>query len=97
MKAKPIYKIVDGKGRILIPKEMREAARMGYGDIVRLSIQQGVVTAKKVELIEVGDQSPEAVEAFVHAAIREMPEDTQIAIAARLLELVEQRKGQRHE
>jgi hypothetical protein len=76
---------------------MRDAARMGYGDIVRLSIQQGIVTAKKVELIEVGDQSPEAVEAFVHAAIREMPEDTQIAIAARLLELVEQRKGQRHE
>jgi bifunctional DNA-binding transcriptional regulator/antitoxin component of YhaV-PrlF toxin-antitoxin module len=97
MKTKPIYKIVDGKGRILIPKEMREAARMGRGDIVRLSIQQGIVTAKKVELIEVGDQSPEAVEAFVHAAIREMPEDTQIAIAARLLELVEQRKGQRHE
>lgn len=97
MKAKPIYKIVDGKGRVLIPKEMREAARMGYGDIVRLSIQQGVVTAKKVELIEVGDQSPEAVEAFVHAAIREMPEDTQIAIAARLLELVEQRKGKRRE
>ncbi|MHB1394546.1 MAG: AbrB family transcriptional regulator [Clostridia bacterium] len=97
MKTKPIYKIVDGKGRILIPKEMREAARIGFGDIVRLSIQQGIVTAKKVELIEVGDQSPEAVEAFVHAAIREMPEETQIAIAARLLELVEQRKGQRHE
>lgn len=96
MKTKPTYKIVDGKGRVLIPKEMREAARIGYGDIVRLSIQQGVVTAKKAELIEVGDQSPEAVEAFVHAAIREMPENTQIAIAARLLELVEQRKGKTH-
>ena len=97
MKAKPIYKIVDGKGRVLIPKEMREAARIGYGDIVRLNIQQGAVIAKRVDLIEVGDQSPEAVEAFVHAAIREMPEDTQITIAARLLELIEQRKGQRHE
>lgn len=96
-KTKPIYKIVDGKGRVLIPKELREVARMGYGDIVRLGIQQGVVTAKKVELIEVGDQSPEAVEAFVHAAIREMPEDTQIAIAARLLELIEQRKGRKNE
>jgi AbrB family transcriptional regulator, stage V sporulation protein T len=64
---------------------------------VKLGIHQGIVTAKKVDLIEVGDQSPEAVEAFVHAAIREMPEDTQIAIAARLLELVEQRKGQHHE
>ena len=97
MKAKPIYKIVDGKGRVLIPKELRAASGMDYGDIVKLGIHQGVITAKKVDLIEVGDQSPEAVEAFVHAAIREMPEDTQIAIAARLLELVELRKGQRHE
>ena len=97
MKAKPIYKIVDGKGRILIPKELRAASGMDYGDIVRLSVQHGVVTAKKVDLIEVGDQSPEAVEAFVHAAIREMPEDTQISIAARLLELIEQRKGRKNE
>lgn len=97
MKAKPIYKIMDGKGRVLIPKELRTSSGMDYGDIVRLSIHQGVVSIKKVELIEVGDQSPEAVEAFVHAAIRDMPENTQITLAAKLLELVEQRKGQRHE
>ncbi|AEY67669.1 MULTISPECIES: AbrB family transcriptional regulator [Eubacteriales] len=97
MKAKPIYKIVDGKGRVLIPKELRSSSGMDYGDIVRLGISQGTISIKKVDLIEVGDQSPEAVEAFVHAAIREMPEGTQIAIAARLLELIEQRKGQRHE
>jgi bifunctional DNA-binding transcriptional regulator/antitoxin component of YhaV-PrlF toxin-antitoxin module len=97
MKAKPIYKIVDGKGRILIPKELRSSSGMDYGDIVRLGISQGTISIKKVDLIEVGDQSPEAVEAFVHAAIREMPEDTQISIAAKLLELIEQRKRQRHE
>lgn len=97
MKAKPVYKIVDGKGRVLIPKELRAASDMNYGDIVRLSIHQDVVTAKKVNLIEVGDQSPEAVEAFVHAAIRAMPEDAQITLAARLLELIERRKGRCHE
>jgi bifunctional DNA-binding transcriptional regulator/antitoxin component of YhaV-PrlF toxin-antitoxin module len=97
MKAKPIYKIVDNKGRILIPKELRAASGMDYGDIVKLSIPDLVVTAKKVNLIEVGDQSPEAVEAFVHAAIREMPEDAQITLAARLLELIERRKGRCHE
>ncbi len=97
MKAKPIYKIMDDKGRVLIPKELRAASGMDYGDIVKLGIHQGIVTAKKVDLIEVGDQSPEAVEAFVNAAIRRMTEDTQIAIAARLLELIEQGKGQRHE
>ena len=94
--SKAIYKIIDGKGRVLIPKEMRDASGMEYGDIVRLGIQSGKVSVRKVDLIEVGDQSPEAVEAFVHAAIREMPEETQIAIAARLLELIEQRKGKNH-
>ena len=97
MKAKPIYKIVDGKGRILIPKELRAATGMDYGDIVKVGVSQGTVSVKKVDLIEVGDLSPEAVEAYVHAAIREMPEEKQISIAAKLLELVEQRKGQRHE
>lgn len=96
MKAKPIYKILDDKGRVLIPKALRAAAEMEHGDIVRLGIQKGVITAKKVDLIEIGDQSPEAVEAFVRAAIRDMPEETQIGIAARLLELIEQRKGQHH-
>jgi bifunctional DNA-binding transcriptional regulator/antitoxin component of YhaV-PrlF toxin-antitoxin module len=95
MKAKPIYKIVDGKGRVLIPKELRSSSGMDYGDIVRLGISQGTVSIKKVDLIEVGDQSPEAVESFVQAAIRVMPEEKQISIAAKLLELIEQGKGQR--
>lgn len=97
MKAKPIYKIMDSKGRIHIPKELRTATGMDYGDIVKVGVSQGTVSVKKVDLIEVGDMSPEAVEAYVHAAIREMPEDKQISIAAKLLELVEQRKEQRHE
>lgn len=92
MKAKPIYKILDEKGRILIPKALRAAAEMEHGDIVRLGVQKGVVTAKKVDLIEIGDQSPEAVEAFIRAAIRDMPEDTLISIAARLLDIIEKRK-----
>lgn len=65
---------------------------MEHGDIVRLGIQKGVITAKKVDLIEIGDQSPEAVEAFVHAAVRDMPENTLISLAARLLDIIEKRK-----
>lgn len=93
MKAKPIYKIVDDKGRILVPKDLRTNSGMDCGDIVRLSIYQGIVSVKKVDLFEIGDQSPEAVEVFVHAAIRNMPEEKQISIAARLLEMIEKRKG----
>ena len=56
---KPIYKLVDGKGRVLIPKALRDAAKMEYGDIVRLGLADGRVTVRKVDIVEAGDQSPE--------------------------------------
>ena len=34
--SKPVYRLMDGKGRVLIPKAMRDAAKMDYGDIVCL-------------------------------------------------------------
>lgn len=34
MKNKSLYKLMDGKGRVLIPKELRTASGIDYGDIV---------------------------------------------------------------
>ena len=67
---KPIYKLVDSKGRVLIPKALRDMAKMEYGDIVRLGLADGKVTVRKVDIVEAGDQSPEAVEAYVRAAFK---------------------------
>ena len=50
MSRKPIYKLVDMKGRILIPKELRDQGRINYGDIVRLGLSEGKVTVNKVKL-----------------------------------------------
>ena len=33
---KPVYKLLDEKGRILIPKEFRQMAELESGDIVKL-------------------------------------------------------------
>lgn len=89
---KPIYKLVDYKGRSLIPKEMRTAVGMDYGDIVRLSVANGKISVLKVDIIEVGDQSPEAVEAYVRAAFKTMPDDTRLSLIAELTELLKQKK-----
>ena len=43
MNEKPVYKLMDGKGRVLIPKEMRVATGMDYGDIVRLGMANGIL------------------------------------------------------
>lgn len=92
--SRAVYKVMDEKGRVLIPKEFRAASGMEYSGIIKLAMNQGSVTVKKVDLIEVGDQSPEAVEAFVGAAIREMSPEKQISMAAKLLELLEKGKEQ---
>lgn len=90
---KPIYKLVDGKGRVLIPKPLRDAARMDYGNIVRLGLTDGKVTMCKVDIVEVGDQSPEAVEAYVRAAFRSMPDTTRLELIAELSGLLQKKEG----
>lgn len=89
---RPIYKLLDEKGRVLIPKELRLAAGMDHGDIVGLGFSDGKVLVRKVDIFEVGDQSPETVEAYVRAAIRTMPDDVRLSLISDLSELM-RRKG----
>lgn len=90
MSGKGIYKVLDDKGRVLIPRQLRAAAGMQHGDIIKLAVQKGVVTAQKVDLIEVGDQSPQAVEAYVFSAVKTMEKQTLLSLAARLIALLEE-------
>lgn len=88
---KPVYKLIDSKGRIYVPKFLRDALEMGEGDIVRLEVDKGKLTVRKVHIVEVGDQSPEATEAFIRSAIQTMSSETQISIAAQLIKLAERK------
>lgn len=90
--SKPIYRLLDCKGRVLIPKEMRSAAGMDYGDIVALEFSDGKVNMRKVSIIEVGDQSPEAVEAYVRTAIRTMPDDIRLSLISDLSGLIRKKE-----
>ena len=88
--SKAIYKVVDDKGRVLIPKELRRAAGINQGDIVKLGMDKGRVTAQKVDLIEIGDQSPQAVEAYVFSAVKTMEKQTLLSLAAKLISLIDE-------
>lgn len=90
MGGKPVYKLMDGKGRVLVPKDMRIAAGMNFGDIVKLGVLDGRVMVRKVEIIEAGDQSPEAVEAFVRSAFKTMRDDIRISLISELSKLLQQ-------
>ena len=79
---KPVYKLLDEKGRILIPKEFRQMAELESGDIV-----------SKVDIVEMGSQDPQAVEAYVNAAVKHMSPAKQVALAARILKFAQQEGG----
>ena len=91
MKIKPVYKLVDEKGRVLIPQNIRDAAKIRRGDIVRLGLSDGNVTIQKVDVIEVGVQSPEMVEAYVRAAIKSMSDDIRLELISELSALIQQK------
>ena len=65
---------------------MMEALGLEPGGIVKLAAEKDGLRLRKVHLIEMGDLSPEAVEAYVKAATARMPREKQIELAARLLE-----------
>ena len=90
---KPVYKLLDEKGRILIPKEFRQMAELESGDIVKLSMSSGKIVVSKVDIVEMGSQDPQAVEAYVNAAVKHMRPAKQVALAARILKFAQQEGG----
>ena len=94
MKEQKNYRLMDQKGRILIPKELRDAASLECGGIIRLVLMNGCILIKKVELI-VGDQSADAVEAYVRAAIKTMPDTVRLGLIQDLSTLIN--SGDQHE
>lgn len=87
---KAIYKLLDEKGRVLIPKELRQKTEMESGDILKLSVSGGKLSVAKVDIVEVGSQDPEAVDAYVNAAVKLMSHEKQVALAARILKFAQQ-------
>lgn len=87
---KAIYKLLDEKGRVLIPKELRQKTEMESGDILKLSVSGGKLSVVKVDIVEVGSQAPEAVDAYVNAAVKLMSHEKQVALAARILKFAQQ-------
>ena len=85
--------IVCQEGRILIPKEFRQMAELESGDIVKLSVSSGKIMVSKVDIVEMGSQDPQAVEAYVNAAVKHMSPAKQVALAARILKFAQQEGG----
>ena len=69
---KPVFKIVDDKGRVLIPAQLRTALGIEKGDVVGITTGKGTILVKKAIVLEDNKMTPEAKVCYVQAAVREM-------------------------
>jgi len=85
---KPIFKILDDKGRVLVPQELRTSLGLSKGDVVALRADNGRLIVKKAVVIDGNHMTPLVKRAYVEAALREFSgEDLAelLALIARLI------------
>lgn len=82
----PVYRLIDGKGRVYLPKKLMEALGLEPGGIVKLAAEKDGLRLRKVHLIEMGDLSPETIKVYVRAATAAMSQEKQIKLVSHLLE-----------
>lgn len=86
---KALYRIVDSRGRVYLPVESRVAAGISPGDIIRLEARPGQLIAHKVELIEIGDKSPESLAAYIMAGVPHLTNGQLHEVIKRVLNCIE--------
>ena len=88
--SKPVYKIVDDRGRITIPAPVRASLGIASGDVVAITAGRGSITVKKAIVFDGSGGMPMAAkEAYVETVMREMPPDKLtglLELAVRLLQ-----------
>ena len=85
---KEFYQIIDSRGRVYLPKQLKDMFTLNNGDIIKWILKDQQLQLQKVLLIEVGDQSEDALEAYVSAVLPTLSRDRQLALAAQLLKQI---------
>jgi len=68
---KPIFKILDDKGRVLIPQPLRSFRGFEKGDVAAITAEKGKITIKKAVVMADDNMPIEAKECYVQSVVRE--------------------------
>lgn len=89
-----VYKVVDGSGRINIPKFMRDEAGINIGDIVKVSVDtdSNTVRVSSFDFIDLSEVSEKNI---IHniAAMENMSDEKKVQIATYLLGSIQKSSG----
>lgn len=92
MDEKPTYKVLDCRGRITIPKALREEVDMESGDVVEIYKENGKLNIIKAEVIHIDATNQTSLKNTAMATFKEMDEKSLIEISKKAVSLLEKRK-----
>lgn len=86
---KSYYKILDDKGRLAIPKELREIASIHPGDVLKISATSKSISLHKVGIVDHEGQNIYDTESILYNALQSLPKTKQIRVAKSILNTLE--------
>lgn len=87
-----VIKIIDDKGRIVIPKELREIASLKTGDVIKIKATKKSITLRKVGIVDYEENSLNDTESVIDNALFSLPEDRRLNIAKKVIDSIERKE-----
>ncbi len=90
---KPTFKLVDDKGRILIPAPLRASLGLTSGDVVAITAERGSVIVKKAVVVDRDTMPMAAKVAYAETVAREMDDNALTDLLELAVRLLQERKS----
>ncbi len=84
-----IYKIIDDRGRITIPQEIRTATDINKGDVIKISIKGKQIVLTKVGIVDYKDFTSQELLTNIHNALNYLDKDERIEVIKNVLKALE--------
>ncbi|QIK86619.1 AbrB/MazE/SpoVT family DNA-binding domain-containing protein [Erysipelothrix sp. HDW6B] len=84
-----VFKVLDDKGRVVIPKEHRDIASLQPGDVIKIIADTKGITLRKVGIVDHDAQSSQDIESVIQNALNSLPQSKQLKVAKIILQTLE--------
>ena len=84
-----LVKVLDDKGRIAIPKELRDIASFESGDVIKIIATPTEITLHKVGIVDHISNDTQDIESSIKNGFNALPLNRQIVIAKSVIETLE--------
>lgn len=83
------YKILDSRGRLTVPIELREQVDIQTGDVLELSINKNSIMIEKIDIVKLNEETSGNMKNMIMSTAKKLDRGSLLFLAKRLVELAE--------